>query len=144
MPTYKELQTQIEDLQRQAAAARKEELATTIRDIRRKIAEFGLTAADIGLAPPTAGSAPGRGRKPGSKGPGRPAARAEGDQAQAPAKAGRRKARKSADGPVKKVAPKYRGPQGEEWTGRGRKPKWVEAELAAGRSLNDLLIPSAA
>ena len=63
MPTYKELQDQIEDLQRQAAAARKEELATTIRDIRRKIAEFGLTAADIGLAPPAAGAARGRGRK---------------------------------------------------------------------------------
>ena len=40
----------------------------------------------------------------------------------------------------KKVAPKYRGSNGELWTGRGRKPAWVEAELAKGRSLQDLAI----
>lgn len=25
----------------------------------------------------------------------------------------------------KSVAPKYRGPEGQTWTGRGRQPKWV-------------------
>ena len=39
-----------------------------------------------------------------------------------------------------KVAPKYRGKNGELWTGRGRRPAWVEAELAKGRSLDDLAI----
>ena len=40
------------------------------------------------------------------------------------------------------VAPKYRNPEtGDTWTGRGLKPKWVEAALAAGKSLDDLLIP---
>lgn len=40
----------------------------------------------------------------------------------------------------RKVAPKYRGNNGELWTGRGRKPAWVEAELAKGRSMDDLAI----
>jgi DNA-binding protein H-NS len=41
-----------------------------------------------------------------------------------------------------KVRVKYRHPQNMEleWTGRGRKPKWVEAWLAAGSSLDALLV----
>ena len=41
-----------------------------------------------------------------------------------------------------KVKVKYRHPQnGElEWTGRGRKPKWVEAWVANGGSLDNLLV----
>lgn len=41
-----------------------------------------------------------------------------------------------------KVAAKYRHPQQAdlEWTGRGRKPKWVEAWLANGGSLDQLAI----
>ena len=44
------------------------------------------------------------------------------------------------------VAPKYRNPNNsdETWTGRGRKPKWVENEIAGGRSLDSLLISDAA
>ncbi len=42
----------------------------------------------------------------------------------------------------KKVAPKYRNPAdaAQTWTGRGRKPKWVEAHLASGGSLSDIEI----
>lgn len=41
-----------------------------------------------------------------------------------------------------KVAVKYRHPQDAslEWTGRGRKPKWVEAWLANGGSLENLTV----
>ena len=40
------------------------------------------------------------------------------------------------------VAPKYRNPDNhsETWSGRGRKPKWVEDKMAGGKSLDDLLI----
>lgn len=40
------------------------------------------------------------------------------------------------------VAPKYRHPDQHDqtWTGRGRKPKWVEAWLAKGGSLSGLEI----
>lgn len=41
-----------------------------------------------------------------------------------------------------KVKVKYRHPQNAEleWTGRGRKPKWVEAWIADGGSLDNLLV----
>jgi len=41
-----------------------------------------------------------------------------------------------------KVKVKYRHPQNVEleWTGRGRKPKWVEACVANGGSLDNLLV----
>lgn len=40
------------------------------------------------------------------------------------------------------VSPKYANPDDSDmtWTGRGRKPKWVEAHLNNGKSLDDLLI----
>ena len=42
----------------------------------------------------------------------------------------------------KSVAPKYQPPTNhdETWTGRGRKPLWVQAALNAGKSLQDLEI----
>ncbi len=41
-----------------------------------------------------------------------------------------------------KVAPKYRNPKNaaETWTGRGRKPKWVEAHLKSGGKIEKILI----
>jgi len=47
--------------------------------------------------------------------------------------------------PVRKRKPasaKYANPANvaDTWTGRGRKPRWVEAALKAGKSLHDLLI----
>lgn len=38
------------------------------------------------------------------------------------------------------VAPKYRGPNGELWTGRGRTPKWAERAMANGEDLKKYLI----
>ena len=43
-----------------------------------------------------------------------------------------------------KVAPKYRNPANaqETWTGRGRQPRWLAGEIAAGKKLEDFLIQS--
>lgn len=51
------------------------------------------------------------------------------------------KPKKATDGRAK-VAPKYRNPNDPEqtWTGRGRKPKWVEAYLSGGGSLEGIAI----
>lgn len=42
----------------------------------------------------------------------------------------------------KSVAPKYRNPANpdETWTGRGRKPRWIQEILDASGSLDDALI----
>ena len=40
----------------------------------------------------------------------------------------------------KKVAPKYRGPGGETWAGRGATPRWLAALLKEGHSIEEFLI----
>ncbi|RZS49765.1 DNA-binding protein H-NS [Variibacter gotjawalensis] len=42
--------------------------------------------------------------------------------------------------PGTRFAPKFRGPGGELWAGRGKKPRWLAAELKNGRSESDFLI----
>jgi DNA-binding protein H-NS len=39
-----------------------------------------------------------------------------------------------------KVAPKYRGPGGETWAGRGAKPRWLAAAIKEGKKVQDFLI----
>lgn len=40
-----------------------------------------------------------------------------------------------------KVKPKYRNPAtGETWTGRGKRPRWFAAAMAAGKKEKDFLI----
>jgi DNA-binding protein H-NS len=40
------------------------------------------------------------------------------------------------------IAPKYRNPENpsETWSGRGREPKWLQHQIAAGKSKEDFLI----
>ncbi len=45
--------------------------------------------------------------------------------------------------PPKKFPPKFRGPNGETWTGTGRKPGWIKDLEASGKSLDDFLIEGA-
>lgn len=41
----------------------------------------------------------------------------------------------------KKVAAKYKDPvSGQTWTGRGLKPKWLQAALSGGKSLEDFAL----
>jgi DNA-binding protein H-NS len=40
----------------------------------------------------------------------------------------------------RKVPPKYRGPSGETWAGRGARPRWLVAAIKGGRKLDDFLI----
>ena len=53
------------------------------------------------------------------------------------------KARKSTKGrSLGKVPPKYRNPANakETWAGRGKQPRWLSAETAKGRKLEEFLI----
>jgi DNA-binding protein H-NS len=118
MATFTDYLKQIEDLQRKAETARKEEVAAVVADIKAKIRAFGLTAADLGLTVRAARPGPPRAAAAKPAGGGRKA-----------------RAAKTAKGRGAKRRIKYRGPGGEAWSGVGRKPKWVEAALAAGRSL---------
>jgi len=39
-----------------------------------------------------------------------------------------------------KVPPKYRGPSGETWAGRGAKPRWLVAAIKDGKKIDQFLI----
>ena len=66
--------------------------------------------------------------------------RAESGQAAGISRAvfGRRSALKG-----RKVAPKYRGPGGETWAGRGARPRWLMALIKQGRKLDEFAIDKA-
>src|ERR1700746_2976116 len=44
----------------------------------------------------------------------------------------------------KKVPPKYRGPSGETWAGRGARPRWLVEALKRGKKVDDFLIDKSA
>jgi DNA-binding protein H-NS len=44
----------------------------------------------------------------------------------------------------RKVPPKYRGPSGETWAGRGARPRWLVAAIKRGKKLEDFLIGKSA
>src|SRR5262245_16470901 len=44
----------------------------------------------------------------------------------------------------RKVPPKYRGPSGQTWAGRGAKPRWLVAAIKGGKKLDDFLIDQSA
>ena len=43
-----------------------------------------------------------------------------------------------------KVPPKYRGPGGETWAGRGAMPRWMAAAIKDGKKREDFLIDKSA
>ena len=131
MSNYLEYLKQIDELTKKADAARKEERGAAVVDIKAKIKAFGLTAEDLGLTEkPKRTRAPGAGRK----GPKAAGARAEGS--------GRRGSRAGKPSPLKGVKRKikFKGPNGEPWTGVGRKPRWVMEALASGASLEQFAV----
>jgi DNA-binding protein H-NS len=46
----------------------------------------------------------------------------------------------ASDGSRKAVAAKYKDGQGNQWSGRGLKPKWLTAALASGKTIDDFAV----
>lgn len=117
-----DIQQQIEKLQKQASDIRAREFDKTVRDILAQMQAFGITLKDLQRAM-------GKGRA--GKGRGKPAGKSAARKTAA-------KKRSSQAGTT--VAPKYRGPNGETWSGRGLMPKWLSALVAQGRDKQDFAI----
>jgi DNA-binding protein H-NS len=85
-------------------------------EMERKAAELGISAGDLFSA--------------------------SGQQAAAEQAAGKNatRARKPRDDTGAKRAAKYRGPNGEEWSGRGRMPNWLAALEAEGRKRDEFRV----
>ncbi len=50
MASYKDLQSQIEKLQKQAEQAREKEIATVVAQIRTMMTDYGIQASDLGIS----------------------------------------------------------------------------------------------
>lgn len=116
-----DLQSQIEKLQKQASDLKSKEFSNTVADIRAKMQAFGITVKDLSGKAGT--------RKSKAAKPGRPAKVAK--------TVGKKRKSKVAGVPV---AAKFKGPNGESWSGRGLSPKWLTALIAQGRSKSDFAV----
>jgi DNA-binding protein H-NS len=120
MKSLIEIQNEIESLTAQAKELRAREFDRTLGEIVSQMRAYGISVAQVRDALAGGAKAKGkRGRKPKA----------------APAKA------KASAGSARKPAPiKYRGPNGETWTGRGKTPKWITAAVEAGQSVDSFKI----
>lgn len=161
MQSYKQIQKKIETLQRQAAKLRDQEVQGVVERIKVAIDHYGLTAEQLGFggsAPPVRKPAKqnkstptsakyldGQGNEWAGRGP-RPywlrdaiAAGRTLDEfsvgTTVPMKAASAKA-----APKRKVAIRYRDDNGNTWTGRGSKPRWLAEALSAGATLEQLAV----
>lgn len=112
-----DIQSQIEKLQKQANEIKAKEFSTTVQDILAKMQAFGITVKDLQSAKPAKAGKSGRGHKPALP-----------------------KAAKPSKRSAQPVAAKYRGPNGETWTGRGLTPKWLASLVAQGQAKESFLI----
>ncbi len=119
-----EIQSQIDRLQKQASEIRVREFDKTVQEILAKMNAFGISLKDLQTRQP-----PG---KKGKRGSGKPkgAVRAQG--------AADTKVKSKRAGTV--VAPKFRGPNGETWSGRGLMPRWLAALVAQGKNRDEFAI----
>lgn len=115
---------QIAKLQQQAAEIKSRDFKATVQEILEKMAAFGITVKDLQAA--SSSKKAGKGKK---------------TAAAKPAKVAKPKSSRS----TAPVAAKYRGPNGETWSGRGLTPKWLTTLEAEGRAKAEFLIaPEAA
>lgn len=116
-----ELQVQIEQLQKQAAEIKSRDFDKTVTEIREKMQVFGITVKDLQVIKRVRKL--GKGKKEGAV------------------------EKKTSEAGVKKqigkpVAPKFRGPNGEMWSGRGLSPRWLALLVEQGASRDDFAIKS--
>lgn len=117
-----DIQGQIDKLQKQASDIRAREFDKTLREILATMQAFGITVKDLQAASTKAGKV-----KAGK------AVRAGKAARQPHAKSTKSNAGVS-------VAPKFRGPNGETWSGRGLTPRWLAALEAQGSRKEDFAI----
>lgn len=111
------IQGQIEKLQKQASDIRAKEFDKTVQEILITMQAFGITTKDLSAASARGSKAKGRGAPSGKKSRTKPSA---------------------ASGT--KVPAKFRGPNGETWSGRGLMPRWMSALVAQGRQKDEFAV----
>jgi DNA-binding protein H-NS len=112
------LRQQIAEMEKQAAQLQKQNRSAVLAQLREQMVAYGITAEELSRPAPKA----------------RP--KATPAKSASPAKGKK---------PVVSSPAKYRGPEGQQWTGRGTAPKWLNDLVAGGKTRDDFLIaPDAA
>jgi DNA-binding protein H-NS len=114
-----DIQDQIEKLQKQADEIKTREFDKTVEEIRAKMQAFGITLKD--LQPAKARGKAKVGKTTGTT--------------KRATKVGKKKTSSTTP-----VAAKFRGPNGESWSGRGLMPRWLSALVAQGRNKAEFAI----
>ena len=110
MTTYRNVKAQIAKLEKQASDLFKKEVNAVLEKVRGLIAEYGLTAADLGFAAKV-----------------RKAVKAT-------------RAKKAAGAKSVGVPMYSDPVSGKTWTGKGKPPNWIVDGLKAGKAKADFLI----
>jgi len=105
------LRQQIAEMQKQADQLQKQNRTAVLAQLREQMAAYGITAEELSRPAPKARS------------PKAPVA--------VPSKGKK---------PAAVLAAKYRGPEGQVWSGRGPAPKWLSALLVEGKTREDFLV----
>lgn len=101
MSEYLKLKAKAEELMKQAEEARQKEVAEVVAELKEKIQEYGITAADLGFS-----------------GFGKRVAKSMGSPS----------------------VIRYKGPNGEGWSGKGRQPAWMKEAIEQGKSKEDFAV----
>jgi DNA-binding protein H-NS len=105
------IRLQVEKLKNIASDIKAKKFNNTVQEILAKMQAFSITVKDLQSVKPAKGGGAWRGNKIPSA----------------------TKAEKRAKKAGAAVAPKYRGPNGEAWSGRGLTPKWLSSLIAQGQ-----------
>jgi len=105
------LRQQIAEMQKQADQLQKQNRTAVLAQLREQMAAYGITAEELS----------------------RPAPKTRSPKPPAPSPSKGKK-------PAAALAAKYRGPQGQEWSGRGPAPRWLSALLVDGKTREDFLV----
>ena len=115
--SYSQMQKQIAKLQREAEGLKKKEIGGVVERIKTAIAHYELTPEDL---------FGGRSKR---------SATSKGGATNGVSKPSRGAAQKG-----KMIPVKYRDENGNTWTSRGSKPRWLMAALESGRKIEDFLV----
>lgn len=147
------LKKQIQALQSRLAAVEAEQAAAreaAVAFVTDAMQRLHLTPADLERTPARRGRRPkakraskakGRRTKRGTRTKRTPAQPRTAAAGGTPTRG--RKSAGAAAPRVKKVPPKFQGPGGEQWTGRGKQPRWLTALVAEGRRPEEFLLAGA-
>jgi DNA-binding protein H-NS len=123
MKTSQQIRQQIKKLEQQADALAQKEAADVRARIREAIAYYEFKPEDLfGVPAKTT-------RK--SRAPKAAAPKATAPKVAVPVKGAVKR---------KKIAVKYRDTEGNTWTGRGSRPRWMVAALDQGKSIEDFAV----